>query len=333
VYALSIGASLLEIGLVCGLSPVIYTIFAAFAGFFLQRIREGKAVLLSMFLLLFYFILPFTSSVYFLAVVALILVLGYAIFWPAVESIISHIEGSVSKFSTSWSTGSLVGSLLVSPLLLLGIRKAFIALGLTSLASLLLTFNIKVYYPSTLPSFKKFLNSLSDIPWAWLWAFSYSTAQGVVFTYYPVIVEVLGFSTWLISLSLFSTVFFRTLVFVFYSKLPRYLRNSTIAGLLILFPSILPFTNNPVIVSFASIMLGIGAGILYNNSLENVFKSSKESRVIYTSLFESFIGLGYSIGPILAGVVSTLTTLHYTILSSTILALTTVLIGIILKTT
>ena len=41
VYALSIGASLLEIGLVCGLSPVIYTIFAAFAGFFLQRIVSG----------------------------------------------------------------------------------------------------------------------------------------------------------------------------------------------------------------------------------------------------------------------------------------------------
>ena len=157
-----------------------------------------------------------------------------------------------------------------------------------------------------MPKVGDLVKGVKDVPEAWAWAFSYAAIQGAVFTFYPLLVEIQNFPRWYASLLFFLLVGARTLTFSLREKLPQFLK-SPYAGATLLSPGILlPLAYDATSTAILAALIGVGAGILYGESLSKAFSSSLEKRSAYTGLFESFIGFGYTAGPLIAGLASTL---------------------------
>ncbi len=307
VYALEIGLSPYEIGLIGGVSALMYALLAPFTGFISNRVGERRAITLSLAGLGFsYSLLNFARDFWSLIAVVVLSLAAYATFWPSMESLISHGGGSVSAFSTAWSSGSILGSLLVSPLL--PIPKAGVFTGISASFASLAVFSLTFISKATVnrgPDLKDVCRGIVGAPKAWLWAFSYAASQGAVYTFYPVIVEVEGMPIWYVSLCFLSLMCARTIMFSFRDRLPRPLRSSYHLGPLLAFGVLLPFFRDALGVLLSSALLGLLAGALYGEALSIAFSSNPEKRGIYTGLFESFIGFGYAAGPVVAGIAST----------------------------
>lgn len=308
VYALEIGIKTYEIGFISGIAALTYALTAPFSHLSTGRIGEKWTIAYSLALLsISCAFLMLVREIIGLALVAIFSLLAYAVFWPAIESFISGKGGSVSSFATSWSSGALVGSLLMGPLMAAPKAPLFLALSLFSGTLALISLKLKGERRVVdLPKVADLTKSMREVPDAWAWAFSYAVFQGALFTFYPVLIELRGLPEWYASLVFFLMIGARTFIFSFKDKLPQILY-SLYAGLAFLSPGILlPLTNNPYIIAALSTLLGAGVGILYAESLSKAFSSKVEKRGAYTGLFESSIGLGYTAGPIIAGLVSAL---------------------------
>jgi len=307
VFMARLGAFPPTVGLLSGIGPVLYAVATPLFGIASGRLGERKMVVLSLVTLAAaYVALPLASTVFEVAVIAAVSVIAYAAFWPPIESLFSRRGGSVSSFSTAWSSGTLAGSLLVSPLLLV-LRRAFWCMACLSaaMAFLSLLLGESSEREETL-SLNDVVRGIRESPQAWAWAFSYATVLGAVFTFYPLIVELLALPSWYTSLVLFSLVGARTLVFSLFGRIPRALSSPHVGSALLLLTALIPFARNPLALSLASATVGAGTGILYARSLASAFSSEPGKRAVYTGLFESFIGLGYAAGPVVAGAASSL---------------------------
>lgn len=94
-------------------------------------------------------------------------------------------------------------------------------------------------------------------------------------------------------------IFSRTLLFYLFDRVPNKLRRLDLAALLMLTPALVVYTNDSLIHVSTALLSGIGQGIVYGIALERVFKRQSLEVHLYTSLFESFIGVGYFFGPML----------------------------------
>ncbi|RLE71279.1 MAG: hypothetical protein DRJ37_05350 [Thermoprotei archaeon] len=306
VYALEIGIKTHEIGFISGIAALTYALTAPFSHLSAGRIGEKWTITYSLALLsISCAFLMLVREIIGLALVAIFSLLAYAVFWPAIESLISREGGSVSAFATSWSSGALAGSLLTGPLIVAPKAPVFLTLslfsGVLALISLKLRGERRVI---DLPKIADLIRGLREIPDAWAWAFSYAVFQGALFTFYPVLIELRGLPEWYASLAFFLMIGARTFIFSFKNKLPQIL-HSLYTGLALLSSGILlPITHDPYIVAALSTLFGAGVGILYAESLSKAFSSRVEKRSAYTGLFESSIGLGYTAGPIVAGLTS-----------------------------
>ncbi len=308
VYALEIDIPPYEIGLISGFGSLVYALSSPLSGIISSRVGEKWTIIISFTLLSLSYILFLSAknSAVLTAIFALSL-LAYAIFWPAVESFVSHSGGSVAAFSSAWSSGTIVGSIIVSPLII--VPKSIVFLGMSIATLALVSAAAKLGRVDT----EVYTLSLSDIargilgaPHAWIWAFSYSAILGSIFAFYPIIVEVWSLPVWYVSLVFFSVTGARTLTFMFYNVLPAVVASPIAGSLFIASGFILPYIRDPPLVVLSSLIVGAGVGILYGRALSVAFHSGSRDRRIYTGLFESFIGFGYTVGPVIAGVASTL---------------------------
>jgi len=308
VYALEIGIKTHEIGFISGIAALTYALTAPFSHLSAGKIGEKWTIAYSLALLsISCALLIFAREIISLTLVVIFTLFAYAVFWPALESLISREGGSVSSFATSWSSGALVASLLTGPLMAVPKAPLFAALSLFSGVLSLISLRLKGGKKAVdLPRVEDLIKGLKDIPEAWAWAFSYAIFQGALYTFYPVVIELRKLPEWYASLAFFLMVGARTLIFSIKEKLPRIL-HSLYSGLALLSSGILlSIVHNPFLIAILSTLFGAGIGILYAESLSRAFSSKFEKRSAYTGLFESSVGFGYMVGPIVAGLISTL---------------------------
>ena len=327
VFALELGASTLELGLVGGLGPAVYAVIALLAGPLVSRVGEPRAITYSLLVMgSSYFMFSLSRSVAELAVVNMLSTGAYALFWPAVESLLSKKGGSASGFAFSWSLGGLSASLAVSPLLSAPKRLVFQVLAALSLASALTSLTLKGDSGEGNETIKGILRGIADIPDAWAGCLIYATVQGAVFVFYPAFLELSGLPEMYASLCFFSLIGARTLTFLVYPKLGVRSGESLLSGLIALsLVSLVPHSREVLHLALTSLFVGVGAGLTYTGSLEKAFYSDEDVRASYMGLFESFIGWGYAAGPVIAGLVSEYS-LYYSFYATGIMALATALL-------
>lgn len=234
-----------------------------------------------------------------------------AILWPPLESLLSSSSSRdpkevASRFGIAWSSGSSFGALLASVLVTLitfeiATASSTLALILCTLAALVFLKEQSSYSPVEQGGAESG-GKISELT-AWALAFTYSFSQGVAFFIYPAFSKLLGNQP-VVSLLLSSAVMLgRTLAFGFGDRLS--LRANLGLTLVVASTAALPVVTaaSYSLVFVTGILLGLGVGICYLTSLDFAVRSSLSDRGKYTGRFEGSLGVGYLVGPIVAGAV------------------------------
>jgi len=302
LYAYSLSLDELQISVISGVASFVYVAGSLTSSAAHNRLSGSKIIALAFGVMSAGFAALLFSKTFtgILASSSLVL-LGFGLFWPAVEAHLSRSGSSVSKFSFSWSSGSLVGALLTSTLLKLDLKLLFVAYTALSISQSALGLRIKgssssVYRHAGDAGTRDLL-----LLWApWAYCIAYSASSSGVFTFYPLFVESRSLSRDYISLVNFTMLLTRTATFFFYDKAPRSLRNPLLAMLGFLAGLGLTSTANPILVALISGLIGYAQGMIYATALDLVFSRGSGIEKA-TSLFEAFIGLGYAAAPPLSG--------------------------------
>lgn len=310
-YAAEIGLRTYEIGLIAGLGAIVYTITSPFSGSISSRLGERRAIALALLLLAAsYASMLLARNFALLALLAGLSLASYAIFWPAVEAGIAYYGGVPSTFSASWSGGTLVGAILASPVLEAPRALAFLsAASLSAALSILSAFMRDSPRAVSTVGLLEIVEGVRRLHREWRLSFAYASSLGSILAFYPLLIDSYGLPAWFTSLTFFSMVGARTLVFLVYDKLPEWARRRSIGIVLLSTAFTLPFLKREFTVTAVSSLTGFGQGILYSTSLKRALSSRDESRV-YTGLFEGSIGLGYAVGPAAAGLVASYSLLY-----------------------
>lgn len=287
LYASTLGLSEAEAGVIAGVGTFLYVPVSLSSEVIARRYGYRSPMAAALFTIAAgYAFLSVSKTSLQLLVAASLVSFGYGIFWPSVEKAVSASGGSANTFSISWSAGSLTGAIVISPLLQLGFEVIYITCSLTALSLTLLPLKLA----------KRSLQDEGAVKagrlWhSWILSVGYSTSAGGVLTYYPLLAERLGLPGCSVSLVVFIMMAARTATFYILreAKPPAVLSIPLLLAI-----AAAPFNTSVTVHAILAAAAGAGQGIIYTLALEEIFNA----KGAYTSLFEAFIGLGYSVGPL-----------------------------------
>ncbi|MEZ0345763.1 MAG: MFS transporter [Infirmifilum sp.] len=309
IYAYNLSLTELQIGFITGFASLIYIVGALLSAILYRKLGAAKTILLS-FCLIAAGLWAHTLAADFTSLLlpASTVLLGFGVFWPAVESSLSTKGSSVSLFSFSWSSGSLAGALITSSLLRIDLKLLFVFYSLVAFSGSVLSPRMKHQVKTSRGMAMQPNNSLKRLLLLltpWFYCLAYSASSSGVFTFYPIFIESHSLSKDYISLVNFSMLFTRTLTFFFFEKLPAFSKNILLASLLFGAGITLTRTSDPFLTFLIASVIGFSQGIVYATALEQVFNRGQGVERA-TSLFESFIGLGYAVAPPLSSLANAL---------------------------
>ena len=334
LLAYRLGASVFEIGLVGGASNAVYSFLPYVMGLYSDKRGTRRIFIISSFA-----ILTAVSVLYVLIAnpVALIATrvlegVGWAMLWPAMEAAISNdVSGdskrSLSIFNLTWSFSAAIGPLVGAVLIfLISIRFTFVATSVLLFGILILnvfpTFNSdaskssvkqeSIQYKAILqpsesnirPSFYLVSTALAAV------------SSGVLFTFFSPYARSIGISILMIGVITFVYGGARFFVYLLTvrDKVRSFLlspsmrkKNVLVSLVLMSVSGLLIMIHDPsgVIYSMAYAVVGVGYSIIYSVSQAAlVAEATPEKAGKGAGLFESSIGLGASVGPVLAGLIS-----------------------------
>lgn len=308
IYALFLGASQFEIGLLGSFDSIAY-FFSTLSCIFISKFIDLRKVLISSIFFYGFSCTLFTfiknSFEAFLAIILRGFSLG--IFWPVVEVLISKdfkIEENktISRFTLSWSIGAILGSFSSGPLMeFLNLKYLFYLIGFSNI--LLALFSIPFIKKGSIEKSNnnkdyRIFFKLKDV---WFLSLIYGFNLGIIFYLYPAYLEIIGFSQIFIGASVFSFFIFRAFFFWLYQKI--FIKNVIEIGL---FLCSLGFLNlfllkNPILIILGTIFIGIGTSLIYSMCLKIVFSNIERNSIILTSFFEAILSIGFLLGPLIGG--------------------------------
>ncbi|MDG6995881.1 MAG: MFS transporter [Nitrososphaerota archaeon] len=336
LLAYRLGASVFEIGLVGGASNAVYSFLPFVMGHYSDRQGARK-----FFIALSFATLSIVSILYTVIAnpIALIVArmfegIGWAMLWPAVEAAISNdVSGdskrSLSIFNLTWSFAAAIGPLVGAALIfLVSIRFAFIVTSIILLGTLVL--NLYPIFskstqsdppPRTGYSEQPSYDTSAPLPQIRASFYLISTAlaavsSGVLFTFFSPYARSIGISILLIGVITFVYGFARFFVYVLTVKVrfrafilnPSYRKKNMIAALVLMSLSsllLLAHDSTGLIYLAAYAIVGAGYSVIYAVSQAAlVAETTPEKAGKGAGLFESSIGVGSSLGPVVAGLIS-----------------------------
>ncbi len=311
VYAVKLGASQFEVGLLGGAIAAVYSLTTLSLSAFTRRIGCRKPVLTSLSILsLTYILYSLCKTPLHLVLTRVVEGVGWSLFWPFTEALLAQ-GGSNSKsaasFSVWWSLGSVLGALTSGLALKVQEPVVFLATAFTFALLAVLGFlyvrEVFIEEGEGTPSVKV---ALASYKVAWFAVFTYALVQGIFFTFLPAHATLKGIPALFIGLSIFLLMGARTLAFWLLGLKPFRFKRVVIAGATLLLMGSLPlfFSINTLNAFLSCFTVGFGAGLLYVATLSKVFSVKHAHKGVYTCLFEGVLGVGYLVGPVMGGVVA-----------------------------
>ncbi len=317
IYANMLGASTFLVGVIGSTGGLIYSFMPLVSGILCDRLR--RKVFVSTALLFYGFLCILYISVeepLFLALVKALESFSAAIFWPAIEALIADsaedgLEKALKRFNISWSTamvlGPLIGGIIIN---WFSIKAPFILSAITSLSFGFFSLIFVVEYPrkpkvASISKLKDESRTEGLTVLAFASIFLYSSVIGIITAIFPAYATNLNFLPYEIGLITFS--FAAARAFTFYhalkielktGKFGMFFLGSLTLGLASLFTS---NTNTVPFFIVYFLIFGFGAGVSYAVSISVLFRKWEYSRGYAAGVFESLIGLGYFIGPLMGG--------------------------------
>ena len=138
--------------------------------------------------------------------------------------------------------------------------------------------------------------------------FLFSSIIGILLSLFPSYATDLGILPFEIGVITFALSAARTITFYQANRMEAYIKKSgmLIAGSLALgLASLIAFNSNSTLMFLVCFLIfGFGAGISYAASITLVLRWRKSSRGYAAGSFESLIGVGYFLGPLIGGFLS-----------------------------
>jgi len=321
IYANFLGASPFLLGIIGGAGGLVYSFLPLVFGTLSDRFRRKWFIIASMCLCslscLLYHISDDPAEI---AIIKVLESTSVAAFWPAIEALIAdtdekNLEKFLRKFNISWGTAMIVG-----PAIGGGLISAY-SFKAPFLVALVISLFIGSASPALINELKKGSSNVEKgkqsplgkndvkLSSALLAIFLFSSLGGMAASLFPAYATNLGIPAYEVGLIMLVWGVARVITFYNSSKVEKRLskKGMFIAGSSILAIASFLIANSSMFLSFAICFLifGFGSGILYSASISSILRRWSFSRGYAAGLFESLIGVGYFLGPIIGGAVST----------------------------
>jgi len=341
LLASRLGASLFEIGLVGGASNAVYSFMPFVMGHFSDRRGSRRIFIISSFAVLSVVSISYVliSNPVSLIVARVFEGVGWAMLWPAMDAAISKDVTSMdarkafSIYNVSWSGAASIGPLMGAALIFLtSIQDAF----LLTVFIMILTLAVNVY-PSLVhhgqagnnsrqfeqvpisktksleivPQIKKLDSKFYMVTCALA-----AASSGVLFTFFAPYARSMGISILLVGVITFVFGFGRFLFYVLtvnqrvrftLLRSDKRSRNMFLALVMTSVSSLLIFVRDPSGITYlvAYAIVGIGISIVYAIAQTGIIAESSPGKFGRSAgMFESSIGIGACLGPIIGGSIS-----------------------------
>ena len=322
IYANMLGASLFIVGIIGSAGGLVYSFMPLVSGILCDRI--GRKLFISVSL----FSYGVSCLLYSLVQEPLMLIpikilewISVATFWPAVESLIAdsateELEDTLKKFNISWGSAMVVGPLMG------GILIDELSVMAPFFFSMLISFFFGMLSIIVVREPRKPLDAEKDsrgklkmndehdgsIVVALVTIFLFSSIVSILMSLFPSYARDLGISASEIGVIAFT--FGATRVVTFYQA-PRIEARIKKTGMLLIGSLVLGFASlatfysgNTLSFLMCFLLFGFGTGISYAVSIALVLKWRKSSTGYAAGVFESLIGTGYFLGPLIGGFLS-----------------------------
>jgi hypothetical protein len=304
IYASDFGANNFELGLMGASYGITYIALAAYFGRFVEKVGHRFMIFLG---LLFYALIVlcyiFVHRPYLFVIGRAGEAVSMALVWPSIEvssKISKNAKISVLAYTVSWSIAAsfapYVGSFLAKPYFyeflvasLVSIIGGFVSLFLPKIQAV----NIIVE--------KKNFSTMSDIV---IPIFLYGFNSSVISSFYPVFGKILfGINGSGLIMTIAGS--FMVIAFIFSAFVKINYFKLLIAGLTLQIMFLNIFLFRSFFVQLVSIsLIYFGLGLVYYIILFNIINTFSLNVGIKTGIFESSIGAGFTIGPLISGLPS-----------------------------
>ena len=322
IYANMLGASLFIVGIIGSAGGLVYSFMPLVSGILCDRI--GRKLFISVSL----FSYGVSCLLYSLVQEPLMFIpikilewISVATFWPAVESLIAdsateELEDALKKFNISWGSAMVVGPLMGGILIdELSIMAPFFFAMLISFFFGMLSIIVVREPRKPLDAEKDSRGKLKmngehdgSIVVALVTIFLFSSIVSILMSLFPSYARDLGISASEIGMIAFT--FGATRVVTFYQA-PRIEARIKKTGMLLIGSLVLGFASLATFYSGSTLsflmcflLFGFGTGISYAVSIALVLRWRKSSTGYAAGVFESLIGTGYFLGPLIGGFLS-----------------------------
>ena len=314
-----IGASYAELGLIGLANFVPYMFIPVFVGMMVHRFNNGRLLCVG--------VVINTASVFLLSlartvpeVMALRAVTGiaHAFFWPPAEAIISNVsEGNTRVKNISRFTGFFVAGFMVGPLigtfLLEGLDVSY--RGLFEIATFVMAssiiFALQLTKKQTQPNHSTFsfsaIKQVVKFPVVIMILIYCASSFGMILTIYPAFLNDRSMSATEIEILFFVFGASRVVTLALADRLANHTSMTLIASTLAISAGlVLSFYSDSIIeFSVAMLLMGFGFSIIFPLTLEIILrKTPPQSAGMTIGAYETTFGMGWSIGPIAAGLIS-----------------------------
>jgi len=323
IFALSLSASPYEIGLLATSRGVAYSIFAFIMGYVSDKIDRKRMLVYATSIDMAIAFLFYLSRVPLeLIVLRFFDGLAVAIFWPAIEPLFIKIEASsiseaLRDFNLSWGLGGMIGPIIAGGLItLFGERSPFLLVMAIAAVDTVL---IAKYIPSKEGSDDRGQKPSIKTDGLPVKLISTTVLLGVVmaifFAFFPAFSVQLGISVFEIGVILF---LFGVARLLFFYIAPSIRMNLELRIALISLGLFLVYIGDRIAIYVGVIVIAAADSFLYAYSIENMLKGEESARGRMAGIFEGSLGVGYILGPFVAGLVAELSFSYTFIIASLI---------------
>ncbi len=322
ILAYAMEASPLLIGLIGTGGGIAYAVMTRIFGSILEKISRRKLFFVAELVQAFSMLICFASeNPYELIFARFVLAGGCALFWPLIESCIADLSGpnrlgrDLMRFNVSWSLAAIVGPQVGGLLITWFFTKAPFLLSLVVLSfvsTLLLLPGIDAQVNgsskmSNLINDQKFVprkesSKYSPLTYVFLFGFNTAILSGI----FPAYATQLGVSADLIGFMFLLSSLTQTLMFFSADKLQPKVGEQAIllTSAFLFFGSLTTIGMSALGISvffWGFALFGIAQGMAYSMAMLLILKENG-SRRRAAALFESTLGVGFTIGPLVGGV-------------------------------
>jgi MFS family permease len=320
-FAEELGAGYLDLGLIGTVRSLPYTFLPVIAGYLGDRLGRRRLYLLSIFAVgSATLLLAATRTIEGILAVQVLLGIGFSLFWPISEALVSEISSvhdrasAIGMYAVAWGAGFLIGPFVGGIIAeVAGFQSSFFVAGVLVLMTAGVSVatirgeqkrDIGTKRVSARPSW----DVISVVLPMLLVQVPYAIVLAFIVSIFPGYATESGLTPSEVGLLLSGFGFVRTAVFSLSGRLGRIGERKSIGfAFLGMMPVLLlmPFNRSLIGLLVSSCLIGALIGIIYPQTVSYVSKHSPPENLGFAiGAYETIFGIGFAIGPIISGFIA-----------------------------